>query len=702
MTTRTRSPGSPQPTPSARERSDLGAPEANEWVYRALVESACDILAIVDAEGNFLFASPSMERVLGYHPSALIGRNAFDLVHPDDVDWLRARFLRSVSTPGQTASGEYRHRCADGSWRVLESIGTNLLDDPAVGGAVISSRDVTERRRAQDLLVEQRRQLDEQFAELDLLYRTAPVGLGLVDCNLRFVKVNDVLAAINGRSPADHVGRVIAEVLPEIAPALEPLYRYVIETGKPALNIEVHGPTPAVPGVERDWLVSYYRLDDPEGRSLGVNAVVQEITGLKDAERDLERARDELESRVRERTAELLESNEKLQAQIAERRRAEESLRRSEELYRQLVENVSDVIFTLDAAGCITYISPAIEHVTGGWSPAEVIGRSFLEFIHPDDAAWLVESFTRTLTGAQEPSEYRVLGKDGQVRWLRSRSQPIVADGRVVGIRGVLTDVSDRRQAEMQARRQRAELAHVQRLTTAGEMTAEIAHQINQPLAAIVNFAGGLATRLRDGKVQTEAMQEVAARIAGEARRAGEVIQRLRAFLRKGESIPRPCDLNGLVTHVFGLVEEEFQREEIEVRMALATPLPTLVVDSILIEQVVLNLLRNALEAMVQRKGLPHRLEVRTEHCQAMAADGRVKESVSLTVCDSGTGLPSGSEDQVFDAFFTTKSEGLGLGLSVSRSIIEASDGRLWAVRNPDRGTTVGFSLPVTCRGAAS
>lgn len=659
---------------------------ASESFYRALIEQTSDLVSVLAADGAILYASPSHRWILGYEPEDLQGRNAFELVHADDLPALRERFRVACTTTGQTTSNQYHYRHADGSWRTIEAVGTNLFDDPSVAGLVVNARDVTDRVRAEEALAKQSVLLANQLAELDRLYRTAPVGLGFVDCDLRYVRINDTLAAMNGWPPAAHIGRTPQETLPELAGTLLPICRRVIETGEPAV-MEVHGTTPAAPGVEKDWLINYHRLEDRDGRPLGLSAVVQEITELKDAERALERARLELERRVRERTAALVNANEALRAEIAERARAEEFLRQSEERYRRLVENINEVIFTVDPGGRITYVSPSIERLTGGRAVAEVIGHSFLEFVHPDDAPALIESFQHLLGGRPEPSEYRVFGKDGAVYWLRSQSQTVVEDGRVVAVQGVLTDITARRRAEMEARQQREELAHVQRLTTAGEMTAEIAHQINQPLGAIVNFAGGLAARLRDGKVQPDAMREVADRIAEEAQRASEVIRRLRAFLRKGESVVRDCELNHLVSRVCSLIEEDFRREAIDVRLLLAPRLPSLYLDAVLIEQVILNLLRNALEALAGSGVGPRRVEIATR-----LAD----QTVHVTVADTGIGLPAGSEGKIFEAFFTTKPGGLGLGLSVSRSIIEANGGRLWAERNPNGGTTIAFALPRT------
>lgn len=525
---------------------------------------------------------------------------------------------------------------------------------------------------------------DQHLAELELIYRSAPVGLALIDTDLRFVRVNDMLAALNGLSPAEHIGRRVAAVLPALAPAVEPLLRGVIETGQPVRDLEIRAPAPERPHEVRDWLVNYFRLDDASGEPLGVNVVVQEITAQKNAERELQLARDELEERVAERTADLVATNRALLQQIDERLRAEESLRRSEARYRHLVENVSEAIYAVDAAGTITYVSPRIAQVTGGHTVDEVVGRSFLDFIYPDDLPRVADTFQRNVGGETGPSEYRVLGKDGAVYWIRSHSQPIVEGGRIVGLQGLLTDVTERRRRETLARRRRDELAHVQRLTTAGQMTAEIAHQINQPLAAIANFAGGLAARLRDERPESVAMRDVAMRIGDEARRAGDVVRTLRAFLRKGESVKRRCDLNVLVGRVYGLLEDDFRRAAVESRLRLARRLPALHADEVLIEQVLLNLLRNALEALLAK---PARRELEIETAAR-------PEGVEFRLRDTGVGLPRGQEAQIFETFFTTKPDGLGLGLSVSRTIVEANGGRLWAERDPDGGTRMSFNLP--------
>jgi C4-dicarboxylate-specific signal transduction histidine kinase len=224
-----------------------------------------------------------------------------------------------------------------------------------------------------------------------------------------------------------------------------------------------------------------------------------------------------------------------------------------------------------------------------------------------------------------------------------------------------------------------------------GEMVAEIAHEINQPLASIANFANGLTARLEHGAEDVEALRTAAAHIASEALRASDIIRRLRDFLRRGEVRRACCDMNALVRDALRLIEPELRQDAVALKLELA-PVPLNVdVDRVQIAQVVLNLVRNALEAMAAGNGSRREVQVET----ARDTDG----TVVVSVRDSGVGLPPAQETRIFEAFFTTKEEGLGLGLSVSRSIIEAHGGRLWAQANHEHGTTVAFVLPPAPQG---
>ncbi len=245
----------------------------------------------------------------------------------------------------------------------------------------------------------------------------------------------------------------------------------------------------------------------------------------------------------------------------------------------------------------------------------------------------------------------------------------------------------ERKWVEEQTRQRQAELAHVARLSTLGEMASGIAHELNQPLTAIASYASGCVRRLECGQDDRQALAEVLARIAAQAERAGEMILRLREFVRKGESRRSLVDVNPLIRDVVGLLGAEAKRTDVGIQLELADDLPRVWADGIQIEQVIVNLIRNGLEAISSTGNGMRRLTVQT------AAYGA--ERVEVTVRDTGKGLSPDAIEHLFTPFYSTKLEGIGMGLSISHSIIEAHEGRLWAVSNPDGGATFQFTLPI-------
>ena len=242
--------------------------------------------------------------------------------------------------------------------------------------------------------------------------------------------------------------------------------------------------------------------------------------------------------------------------------------------------------------------------------------------------------------------------------------------------------------AEAQARQHRAEIAHAARLSTLGGMAAGLAHELNQPLAAVVSYARGCARRLEAGELSKAALLEVLEEISAQALRAGEVLRRIRDFLR-GESRREEVDLNDLVRGALRFAEGEARRAEIRLELELAPEPLRIEVDPIQIEQVILNLVQNGFEVMTTING--------TERVISIATRRLAPDTVEVTVRDSGAGLSSDVAARLFEPFFSTKPDGLGLGLSISRTIVESHGGRLWATANPDaRGTAFRFTLRAT------
>jgi signal transduction histidine kinase len=242
----------------------------------------------------------------------------------------------------------------------------------------------------------------------------------------------------------------------------------------------------------------------------------------------------------------------------------------------------------------------------------------------------------------------------------------------------------ERSQLETQLRHQQEYLAHLLRVGSMGEIATQIAHEVNQPLCAIVNYANGLSTRLKDRGADPE-LVDITNRIATEGLRAGEVIRRIRAFTRRSDGERERADVNDLVRNAVGLVEAETRRHRIKLDLRLAPTLPPVEVDRVQVEQVLVNLMRNAIEAMIVSTRATHELVV------VSAASG---DLVEVSVTDTGVGVDPEILEQIFDAFFTTKADGVGMGLSISRSIVESHAGRLYAEPNTGGGMKFVFTLP--------
>ena len=255
---------------------------------------------------------------------------------------------------------------------------------------------------------------------------------------------------------------------------------------------------------------------------------------------------------------------------------------------------------------------------------------------------------------------------------------------------GALQDVTESKVAEEALNRARSELAHVARVTTLSTLTASIAHEVNQPLSGIITNAGTCLRMLDANPPNVDGARETARRTIRDGNRASEVITRLRALFSKKEFTLEPLDLNEATREVVALSLSELQRNRVIVQSELADDLPPITGDRVQLQQVILNLLRNASDAMVGVDDRPRQLLIRTER-----DDG---DRVRLTVRDAGAGFDRQSMAKLFDAFYTTKSDGMGIGLSVSRSIIERHHGRLWAEPNDGPGATFSFSIPAIQR----
>lgn len=306
--------------------------------------------------------------------------------------------------------------------------------------------------------------------------------------------------------------------------------------------------------------------------------------------------------------------------------------------------------------------------------------------VHPDDKPLLEEVRAHRGDGDEMAFEHRIIVPDGSVKYLQIHAHARRDAGGNIEYYGAMRDVTERRRSEDALNRVRSELAHVARVTTLGALTASIAHEVNQPLSGIITNASTSLRMLADEPPNLEGARETARRTIRDAHRAADVVARLRSMFRKSEGTLEPVDLNEATREVLALMRNELQRARVQLRLELDGTLPPVRGDRVQLQQVVLNLLLNGFEAM---SGVDERARV-----LAVRTELDMGERVRLTVQDSGTGFDPALADHLFEPFYTTKSSGMGMGLSISRSIIESLQGRLWAGANAGAGANFTFSVP--------
>jgi PAS domain S-box-containing protein len=405
----------------------------------------------------------------------------------------------------------------------------------------------------------------------------------------------------------------------------------------------------------------------------------------RSATESLKRSRDDLKGTVQE----LQHTNEVLHAASRERERAEESLRRSESYLAeaQRLAHIGSWVWRVTGRGAL--------HLSDEWyriygfdpekGPPDWEDR--LQRIHPEDRAKWQRAIDQAIAAASDYEvEFRILLDDGTVKYIHTVGHPVLnASGDLVEFVGTSMDVTERKRGEESLRQAQADLARVSRVTTMGELTASLAHEVNQPIAAASTNANTCLRWLAGDTLNIEEARAAAMRIVTDVKRAGEITSRVRRLFKKGTSQRELVDVNEIIREMIVLLRGEITRYNILVETDLAADVPRLLADRVQLQQVLMNLMINGIEAMKDGDGT-RELAIRSQHAQ--------NEEVVVSVSDSGVGLPPQQAEQMFNAFFTTKPNGTGMGLRISRSIIESHDGRLWAAENSPCGASFYFTLP--------
>lgn len=581
------------------------------------------------------------------------GDHFYKLFHPDDVDDLRAVWTEIIATrhPLEVEGRVQRH---DGEYRWFTFRQSPLLDEH---GAVIKWYgvlvDVEDRRQAEEAAKASEVALRDSEHQLQQIVSSIPGLTWASDAQGATTFWSQQYLDFAGARIEDVLGFGFVDYIhPDDRKHSMEIWAEAISLGMPG---EAEVRLRRADGVYRWFLIRASPFFDEEGRLtqwFGVNVDIE----------DRKRAQDALWA-------------------------SEGALRESERELQQIVSSIPGLTWKSDAQGNMTFWSQRFLEY-GGATTDQIRGDGFLNYVHPDDRDHVMEVWERILSsGSPGESEVRLRRADGEYRWFLWRASPFFdSAGEITQWFGVNVDIENRKRAEEDLRQSQSDLAHGSRMTTMGELAVSIAHEVNQPLMAVVTNAGACLRWLSDSQTDITMARQAAERIVRDGHRAGDIITSLRNLARKAAPrMDRVC-LDEVVRLVLDLLRGEFQRHSVVVKAQLDDCSVAIRGDNTQLQQVILNLVMNAVEAMDSTAERSRRLTVCAE-----IRDGEALVSVA----DTGPGLGIGDPDRVFEAFFSTKDEGIGMGLPICRSIIEAHGGKIWAANNRTRGSVFSFTLPL-------
>jgi PAS domain S-box-containing protein len=646
----------------------------------------------LDIRNNCGTLSEKSKDILGFASGEVaIDRRRFaDLAVDEDRPHVRDAFARAIQL-GETCEVEFRTMRGDGDVHWVLSKG-KIVEDPATLGTRMLGvlADITERRRADGARQDEAalRESEARFRQLadampqivwtarpdgqiDYFNRKwyeltgTPPGVLTDDSMMRIVHPEDRAAAIESwaasvasRRPHEHEKRLWSVQTRS--------YRWHLNRALPVFDES---------GAVLRWCGTATDIDDHKRAE----------QALRDSEAKLRPFYEDLEHRVAERTVELSRANATLRAEIDVRVRAERALRATEERFAKAFRASPDAISIARLPECrVIEINERWEAMFG-LSRSEAIGRTIDElriYTHQADSDRL-----RELMASQ--GYVREFEMDMRNRAVEPLRAVLAAENIDVGgepcLITLIRDITEKRRAEHEIVAQRRQLAHLGRVAVVGEMSGALAHELNQPLTAILANARAAQRMLLRDRVDVAELRAILDDVVADDLRAGAVIHRVRALIRKGDTGPQQILANEIVGEVLELAHSDLIQREVRVSTRLAPSLPSVPGDRVQLQQVVLNLIVNACDAMADNSPGERTLAISTSD------EGT---SVRISVSDRGTGIAGDSVESVFEPFVTSKEHGLGLGLAICRSIVNAHGGRMWAVNNPERGATFHLLLP--------
>ncbi len=597
------------------------------------------LVVVLDRGGRIVLFNGACERATGYKSEEVRGTAIWDrLLVPEEIEAVKGVFAELKA--GHFPNEHENHWVAkDGKRRWIHWKNTAVLGkDDSVRYVVGTGIDITERKQMEEAL----RERELELRKLSQTVEQSPSTVMITDTSGRIEYVNPKFTQLTGYTPEEVRGQNPSILKSGDTDSSE--YRRLWET------ISAGGEWRGVFHNRKKNGELYWEsaciapIRDGEGKITHFVAVKEDITEYK----------------------------------------------RLQEQFRRVFESAPSGMVMVDAEGKIVLANPHTQKLFG-YRDEELIGQP-IELLVPERTRDVHrkhrENFLRAPRARIMGANRDLVGrrKDGSEFSIEIGLSPVEHEQFVLA---AIADVTARKEAEREAKRRLDELAHVSRVASIGEMASGLAHEINQPLTAIVSYAEACRLMLQSGREHREVLLSSLEQISRQGERAGDIIHRLREFVRKGKLERRPVDLNDLVDGVLDMLRHEIDRHGVELRLERGQALPTVNADNVQIEQVIFNLVRNAIEAMESNEPGSRELTIGTRRVQPD------ESAVEVFVSDTGEGLAAERAERVFDAFYSTKQHGMGLGLSITRTIVQAHGGRIWAAANQNRGTTLRFTLPV-------